>query len=73
MSRRFLELLLLVAAGAAIGWVADKAALSFVGALVGCGIWAVRDGLRAQRVLRWLNKADVSRMPELGGFWGEVL
>jgi two-component system, OmpR family, phosphate regulon sensor histidine kinase PhoR len=73
VSRRILELLLLVAMGAAIGWAADKAALSFVGALTGCVIWAVRDGLRAQRVLRWLNKADVSRMPELGGFWGEVL
>lgn len=73
MSRRILELMLLVALGASVGWAADRAALAFVGALVGAGLWAIRDGIRAQRVLRWFNKADLSRMPEFGGFWGELL
>lgn len=73
MSRRILELMLLVALGASTGWAADEAALAFVGALTGAGIWAARDGVRGVRVLRWLNKADPSRMPDYGGFWGELL
>lgn len=73
MSFRVLELMLLVALGALVGWAADEAALAFLGALIGAAIWAVRDTLRAARVLRWLNKADPSRMPVYGGFWGELL
>eukprot|EP00952_Eustigmatos_sp_NYUAD-ZCMA_P010532 43099-Eustigmatos_ZCMA.PRE.1 len=65
MSRRFLELLLLVALGAGIGWAAELAGLAFGGALVGACIWAVIDGLRARRVMRWLNKADGGSMPNL--------
>ena len=73
MSRRILELLLLVALGAGIGWAANRAGLAFGGALIGAGVWALIDSLRARRVLRWLNKADGVSMPNLGGFWGEVL
>lgn len=73
MSRRILELMLLVALGASVGWAADQAALTFVGALVGAVIWMARDGLRAVRVLRWLTKADPSRIPDYGGYWGELL
>lgn len=73
MSRRFVELMLLVALGASVGWAADQAALTFVGALVGAVVWMVRDGLRAIRVMRWLNKADPSRLPDFGGYWGELL
>lgn len=73
MSRRILELMLLVALGASVGWAANEAALAFVGALVGAGFWAVRDTVKALRVLRWFNKADPSRMPAYGGYWGELL
>ncbi len=73
MTWRILEPLLLVALGAAVGWAADEAALVFLGALCGAAIWVTRDALRARRVLRWFTKADVSRMPGYGGYWGELL
>lgn len=73
MSFRVLELMLLVALGALVGWAADEAALAFVGAVAGAAIWAARDTVRAARVLRWLNKADPSRLPPYGGLWGELL
>ncbi|MGC4397159.1 phosphate regulon sensor histidine kinase PhoR [Hydrogenophaga sp. T2] len=73
MSRRVLELMLLVALGASVGWAANEAALTFGGALVGAGLWALRDTIQSVRVLRWFNKADPSRMPAYGGFWGELL
>ena len=43
------------------------------GALVGALVWAIIDSLRANRVLKWLNKADLSRAPDMSGTWGEVL
>ncbi len=73
MIRRLLELLLLVALGAVWGWVAQSALWTFVGALAGAFGWGVLDGLRARRLLDWLGKADVSRMPLLTGLWGELL
>jgi two-component system phosphate regulon sensor histidine kinase PhoR len=73
MSRRFLELLLLVALGAGIGWAAHDPGLAFVGALAGAAAWYGIDALRARRVLRWLIKADGAGIPQLGGFWGELV
>lgn len=73
MTRRAIELLLLVAAGAVWGWAENNTALAVGGALVGALGWSVFDGLRARRLLTWLNKADITRTPRLGGTWGEVL
>jgi two-component system, OmpR family, phosphate regulon sensor histidine kinase PhoR len=73
MTRRAIELLLLVALGAALGWTQDSPGWTFAGALVGALIWSVIDGLRARSFLRWLNKADVTRQPRLSGTWGEMV
>ncbi|MDP2024405.1 MAG: phosphate regulon sensor histidine kinase PhoR [Hydrogenophaga sp.] len=73
MIRRSVELLLLVALGAVWGWTQDAAGWSFVGALLGALGWSVFDGMRARRLLNWLNKADVARTPGLSGLWGELL
>ena len=73
MTRRAIELLLLVALGAALGWTQDSPGWTFAGALVGALAWSVIDGLRARSFLRWLNKADVTRQPRLSGTWGEMV
>ncbi len=73
MIRRTVELLVLLALGAAWGLSNDSAVWSFSGALLGAVVWSVFDGLRAQRLLRWLNKADLSRTPSLSGVWGETV
>lgn len=73
MTRRAIELLLLVALGAVWGWAEGSAAITFAGGLVGALAWTFIDGMRARRVLRWLNKAEASRAPNLGGAWGELV
>lgn len=73
MIRRPIELLALVALGAVWGWTQDAAAWTFAGAILGTLVWIVFDGLRAKRLLDWLNKADVTRTPELSGIWGELV
>jgi len=73
MTRRAIELLLLVALGAVLGWTQDSPGWTFAGALVGALGWSVLDGLRARSFLRWLNKADVTRQPRLSGTWGEMV
>ncbi len=74
MTRRTIELLLLVALGAVAGWIRGTEGWTFGGALLGALAWSVLDGLRARRVLHWLNKGEVSRAPRrLHGTWGEVV
>jgi two-component system, OmpR family, phosphate regulon sensor histidine kinase PhoR len=73
MIRRLVELLFLVALGAVWGWTQDAAVWSFFGALLGALVWGIFDGLRARRVLEWLNKADTSRKSDVSGVWGEVI
>lgn len=73
MTRRAIELLLLVALGAVAGWIRGTEGWTFGGALVGALVWSILDGLRARRVLRWLNKGEVSRAPDLSGIWGELV
>lgn len=74
MTRRTIELLLLVALGAVAGWIRGTEGWTFGGALLGALAWSVLDGLRARRVLQWLNKGEVSRAPRrLHGTWGEVV
>ncbi len=73
MTRRAIELLLLVALGAALGWMRGSPGWAFAGGLGGALAWSILDGLRARRVLRWLARADGARAPRLGGTWGEVV
>ncbi|WP_137917986.1 phosphate regulon sensor histidine kinase PhoR [Hydrogenophaga sp. 2FB] len=73
MTRRAIELLLLVALGAVWGWTKESPAITFAGGLVGALAWSFLDGMRARRVLRWLNKGEATRAPNLGGTWGELV
>jgi two-component system phosphate regulon sensor histidine kinase PhoR len=73
MTRRAIELLLLVALGAVAGWIRGAEGWTFAGALCGALAWSILDGLRARRLLRWLTKAEGSKMPRLSGTWGEVV
>ncbi|MEY4978651.1 MAG: phosphate regulon sensor histidine kinase PhoR [Pseudomonadota bacterium] len=72
MTWRTFELLLLVALGAVWGWFGQSAVWTFVGALAGAVAWAVFDGLRAHKVLAWLNKADPGEAPDVSGIWGTL-
>ncbi|MDO9603710.1 phosphate regulon sensor histidine kinase PhoR [Hydrogenophaga sp.] len=73
MTRRAVELLLLVALGAVWGWTQEAATWTFAGALVGALVWSMFDGLRARDVLRWLSKSDAAHSPHVSGIWGEVV
>lgn len=73
MTRRAIELLLLLLLGGVWGWALDSPGWALAGAAVGVLVWSVFDGLRAHRVLRWLNKGDVSDLPQVSGLWGEAL
>lgn len=73
MTRRAIELLLLVALGAVWGWAHESPGITFAGGLVGALAWSFVDGLRARRVMRWLNKGEATRAPNLSGAWGELV
>ncbi len=73
MIRRLVELLLLVFLGAVWGWYSAAANWTLAGALLGAVVWSIFDGLRARHMLRWLNKADVTRTPNLSGVWGDLI
>ncbi|MEZ5644206.1 MAG: phosphate regulon sensor histidine kinase PhoR [Burkholderiaceae bacterium] len=73
MTRRVIELLLWLAAGGVWGWAARHAGWTFAGALAGGLCWSVLDGLRARRMLHWLNKNSANESPRLPGLWGEIV
>jgi len=73
MIARVLGLLLWVLLGAAWGWSRASLPWALVGALLGAMAWGVRDAIGAARLLRWLNKGDVTGTPKLRGVWGELL
>jgi two-component system phosphate regulon sensor histidine kinase PhoR len=73
MTRRAIELLLLVTLGAVWGLAHDSAPWTLAGALLGAVVWGVFDGLRAYRVLHWLGSLDMDDMPKVSGVWSEVL
>ena len=73
MIRRVLGLLLLVLLGATWGWSRASIHWAVVGALLGALAWGIWDGTNAARLLRWLNKGDVTGTPNLKGVWGELL
>ena len=72
MTRRLIELLLLVALASAWGLTHASAGWAVAGALLGAVLWSLLDGIRARRLLRWLDTADTSKTPELSGMWGEL-
>ena len=72
MTQRLIELLLLVALTSAWGLVRGSAGWAVVGALLGAVLWSLLDGVRARRLLKWLNTADTSQTPKLSGVWAEL-
>jgi two-component system phosphate regulon sensor histidine kinase PhoR len=73
MTRRAIELLILVLLGSVWGLAQDSAGWTLAGALLGGVIWSVFDGLRVYRLLHWLNKPDTDELPRVSGLWAEVL
>ncbi len=72
MTQRLLELLLFVALAAFWGLRHGSAGWTVAGALFGAALWALIDGLRARRLLKWLSTADVKQTPKLSGMWSEI-
>ena len=72
MTQRLIELLLLIALASAWGLQHGSAGWAVAGALAGAVLWTLLDGLRARRLLRWLNKADTSQSPKFSGVWAEL-
>ncbi len=73
MIGRVLGLLLLVLLGAVWGWSRASLPWTMAGALLGALAWGIQDGISATRLLRWLNKGDVTDTPHLKGVWGDLL
>lgn len=74
MIRRPLELLsLTLLGGATATWWFDAQAATLVGALMGAGLWAGVDHVRAVRVLDWLRHGHTVRPPQSSGDWAEVI
>ncbi len=73
MIARVLGLLFLVLLGAAWGFSRASLLWTLLGALMGALAWGVQDGISAVRLLRWLNRGEVTGTPHLKGVWGELL
>jgi len=74
MIRRPLELLsLTLLGGASATWLFHAQAATLAGALLGAGVWAALDHLRAARVLDWLRNGHTVRPPKAAGEWAEVI
>ena len=73
MIRRLVELALCCGAGAAWGVVQGRPIAAALGAAAGAWGWALADGERARRVLRWLASGQVDGAPRVGSLWAEVV
>ena len=66
MTRRAIELLLLVLLGALWGLVKSSSGLTVVGALGGAAVWSLWDGLRARHGWRRVPRDAASRQRQRG-------
>ena len=73
MTRRALELLILIAMGGVLGGAGKLDGWTLLGALAGAGLWVAYDNWRALRVLRWLRTGEPGGSPRLSSLWGEVV
>jgi two-component system phosphate regulon sensor histidine kinase PhoR len=73
MIMRAVELLLLVTIGGFWGFVADASNWALAGALLGALVWLILDGMRARRVIEWLNRGEAQRAPIMSGLWAELV
>ena len=72
MTQRLMELLLCVVLASAWGLMHASAGWAVAGAVLGAVLWTLLDGLRAQRLLKWLATADTSQSPKFSGIWAEL-
>jgi two-component system phosphate regulon sensor histidine kinase PhoR len=72
MTRRLIELLLLIALASAWGLTRGSAGWTVAGALLGAVLWSLLDGVRTRRLLTWLDAADTSQTPNLSGMWADI-
>jgi two-component system phosphate regulon sensor histidine kinase PhoR len=68
---RFTSFVVLLVAGAAIGWWLRGWPAACAGMLLAGLAWWVVDLVRALRVLRGLRDGDPQNLPRMGGLWGE--
>lgn len=54
------------------GWIGQPALGSWLGALLGCGLGAGLDALKAWRHAAWLRGDQEAAAPRDAGFWGEL-
>jgi len=76
---RFFSLLLLLIAGASLGyfWAQSQELYAMfylvVGSLVGAMLWWFWDAMRGLRVVSWLRSGDLAAVPNTFGLWGAVV
>lgn len=76
MIRRIVRFLLFQLAGALIGYALLPAQLRAQGVVAGIVaasvLWVLTDLRRSQKLRRWLRQGDISRLPVIPGYWGDV-
>jgi two-component system phosphate regulon sensor histidine kinase PhoR len=73
MIARVLGPLTLVLIGGAWGYSRGSLLWTLGGALGGAVVWGLYDVVNAGRLLRWLQRGEVTGTPRLRGIWGEVV
>lgn len=79
MFGRFFSLLILLIAGALLGyfWAQSQELHAMfylvVGSLVGAMLWWFWDAMRGLRVVSWLRSGDLAAVPNTFGLWGAVV
>ena len=74
MSWRLLVFLSCLAAGGLLGWLLrPERGAAELGLVAGAIAWFTLETTRALRVLRWLRRLDLKRVPEVAGMWGDAL
>jgi two-component system phosphate regulon sensor histidine kinase PhoR len=72
MFRRLSSFLLVLLAGAGIGWLASGLAGALAGVIAGAMAWFFTDLARGSRVILWLRDPQAREAPTLWGLWGEA-
>jgi two-component system phosphate regulon sensor histidine kinase PhoR len=72
MFRRLSSFLLVLLAGAGIGWLASGTVGALAGAVLGAIFWFLLDLRRGRRLVRWLRDPEAGPAPTMFGLWGEA-
>jgi two-component system phosphate regulon sensor histidine kinase PhoR len=69
---RLSTFLLILLAGAGVGWVVAGLPGALSGVLIGAMVWFVTDLIRGRRFIHWLRDGRTQEAPTLWGLWGEA-